>query len=129
MSGWAECALTGAHRREAPPLTCPNRLMAMADGDGDGDAPPPPPPAQPRPTAVPRPASPKPRPPEADDGQMRFFVPAFVLTWAAGYTALSALDLVGDGLGDSGGFLAAAFAAVLLLGMVVAAVWETTRDP
>ena len=62
------------------------------------------------------------------DDAMGKFVPAFFGLWAFGYTAISAYDVVGGGLGDTGGYIGAGFAVFLLLALVVAAAYETFRD-
>jgi hypothetical protein len=101
---------------------CSDLVLFAASGDSEDpgrDSPPAP---------APRRRAPQPKP-SVDSGQSfgRFFAPAFVLVWAVGYLALAATETLGPGLGDSGGFLAAAFAALLLLGLVAAAVWESFR--
>jgi hypothetical protein len=59
---------------------------------------------------------------------MSRFVPAFFGVWALGYTIISLVDTQGGGLGDSGGYIGAGFAVVLLFALVAAAAYETFRD-
>ena len=63
-----------------------------------------------------------------DNGATSKFVPAFFGIWALGYSFISAVDVAGGGLGDSGGYIGAGFAVVLLLTLVGASVYETFRD-
>ncbi len=63
-----------------------------------------------------------------NDDVMSKFVPVFFGVWAFGYTAISFVDISGGGLGDTGGYIGAGFAVVLLLALVGAAAYETFRD-
>lgn len=59
---------------------------------------------------------------------MSRFVPIFFGVWALGYSGISIIDVGGGGLGDSGGYVGAGFAVILLLALVAAAAFEVFRD-
>lgn len=58
-------------------------------------------------------------------------VPGFVGAWAVGYSLLAYVETQGPGLGDLGGKLGVAFACVLLITLVAAALFEVLKpeDP
>ena len=58
---------------------------------------------------------------------IQYFVPGFVLIWAAGYSAIFLGEMQGDGLGDIGGFLGVGFTVFLLLALFGAAAYETFK--
>ena len=54
-------------------------------------------------------------------------VPGFVGVWAVGYSLLAYFETQGPGLGDLGGKLGVAFACILLLTLVAAALFEVLK--
>ena len=63
-----------------------------------------------------------------EDDAMGKFVPLFFGIWALGYTIISVYDVVGGGLGDTGGYIGAGFAVFLLFALVAAATYEIFQD-
>ena len=62
-----------------------------------------------------------------EDDAMGKFVPLF-RNWALGNTIISVYDVVGGGLGDTGGYIGAGFAVFLLFALVAAVTYEIFRD-